>query len=200
MFALVEIGGEQFKVENGTTINAQKQAGEAGDTLVIDRVLMVGDGDDVTIGQPTVSGASVQATIVEQFRDAKIIVFKKKRRKGYQKKNGHRQGFTLIEVNSIGAGKTPAKKAEPKVKAEKAAVKAEKKQPAVKKAAAEKKPAAPKKTAKPVAEKKATKASTVKKAENKKAAPKKTTAAKTTAKKAPAKKAVKTDKPETKED
>ncbi len=200
MYAIVEIAGKQFRVEKDMKLKVPSLGTEPGKKVEFDQVLMLADDKGkITYGTPTVAKTVVSATVVEHGRDAKIIVFKKKRRKGYQKKNGHRQGFTLIEVNSIGAGKAPAKKAEPKAKSEKAEVKAEKKQPAVKKAAAEKKPATPKKSVKPVAEKKATKASTAKKTEDKKAAPKKKAAAKTTAKKAPAKKAVKTDKPETKE-
>ena len=103
MYALVEFGGEQFRVEQGKEINSQFQKGDVGTEITIDKVLMIGDGDSVTIGQPTVSGATVRGTITKQFREPKIIVFKKKRRKGYRVKNGHRQHKTTIRIDNIEA-------------------------------------------------------------------------------------------------
>lgn len=101
MYALVEIGGEQFRVEKDAKIRTQKLAGEYGTSVSFDRVLMVNSGDQVVVGQPTVAGAKVEGTIVDQDRDPKVIVFKKKKRKGYRKLNGHRQHKTIVRIDSI---------------------------------------------------------------------------------------------------
>jgi large subunit ribosomal protein L21 len=101
MFAIVETGGKQFRVEEGRSLKVAKMDAEAGSTITLDNVLLVGGGDDVKIGQPLVAGASVQCEVVTHGRDKKIIVFKKKRRNSYRKKQGHRQDFTLLKVTSI---------------------------------------------------------------------------------------------------
>ena len=105
MYAIVNISGKQFKVISGARIRVPKQDGEAGSIVTFDQVLLIKDGDDTEIGSPTLRGASVTGTIVDHGRDKKILVYKKKRRKGYQRKNGHRQWFTEIEFNKINHSK-----------------------------------------------------------------------------------------------
>jgi large subunit ribosomal protein L21 len=101
MYALVEIGGEQFKVEKDAKIRTQKLAGEYGANVSFDRVLMVNRDGEIVVGQPTVAGAKVEGTIIDQDRDPKVLVFKKKRRKGYHKLNGHRQYKTVVRIDNI---------------------------------------------------------------------------------------------------
>jgi len=100
MYAIVEIAGQQFKVEKGRFIYTHRLAGEANAELVFDKVLLVDNGT-VQIGAPTVAGASVKATILEHLKGEKVLVFKKKRRKSYQKMNGHRQALTKIMIDEI---------------------------------------------------------------------------------------------------
>tara|TARA_R110002072_G_scaffold19826_31_gene73122 strand:+ start:3488 stop:3997 length:510 start_codon:yes stop_codon:yes gene_type:complete len=159
MYAIVEIAGHQYKVQKDQQIYVNRLSGDEGAKMSFDKVLLTDDNGKVEVGAPVIAGIKVDATIVSHLKADKEIVFKKKRRKGYRVKNGHRQLISLIEINGIGKGtakKASPKKAEPKVeapKAEKAAPKAEKKAApkAEKKAAApkaEKKAAAPKKTKK----------------------------------------------------
>ncbi len=101
MFAIVETGGKQFRVQEGLTVKVAKLDAEAGSELSLDKVVMAGEGDDLKIGTPYVDGASVTCQVVEHGRDKKIIVFKKKRRKDYRKKQGHRQDFTTLHVTAI---------------------------------------------------------------------------------------------------
>lgn len=101
MFAIVEIAGLQYKIEKDQQLFVNRLAGEAGDELKFDRVLLTDNGA-ITVGAPVIDGVTVVAKIVEHVKGDKVIVFKKKRRKGYQKSNGHRQQFTKIEVVSIG--------------------------------------------------------------------------------------------------
>lgn len=101
MFAIVETGGKQFRVEEGRSLKVAKMDAQAGSAITLDNILLVGSGADVKIGQPVVSGASVQCEVVAHGRDKKITVFKKKRRNSYRKKQGHRQDFTLLKVTSI---------------------------------------------------------------------------------------------------
>jgi len=136
MYVIVDIAGKQFKVSEGASLKVPSLHSEAGDKLEFNQVMLADDGKSVKIGNPLIKGASVSATVTEHGRDRKILIYKKKRRKGYQRKNGHRQGYTLIEINKISL-KAPAKKAAPAAKAA----------PAVKKAAPAAKKAAPKKTA-----------------------------------------------------
>ena len=203
MYAVVSSGGKQYKVQEGEILRVEKIPGDVGSAIIFDQVLMVADGDKVNIGRPVLDEALVEGHIVEQGKGKKIIVFKYKRRKRYRRKQGHRQLFTAIKIDSIKAktAKAPkkaeskaevkkeVKKAAPKkVETQKAEAKVEVKKPAVtekevKKPAAkpeEKKTAAPKakKTeAKPKAKKEA-----APKTEAKKTAVKKTAAKKTTAK------------------
>ncbi|MFN3490011.1 MAG: 50S ribosomal protein L21 [Emticicia sp.] len=101
MYAIVEIAGQQFKVEKGRTLYTNRLEGDVNAALVFDRVLLVDNGGTVSVGTPTVSGASVKVTILEHLKGEKVIVFKKKRRKGYVKKNGHRQYLTKIQIDEI---------------------------------------------------------------------------------------------------
>lgn len=101
MYAIVEIAGQQFKVEKGRTLYTHRLEGDVNAALVFDKVLLVDNSGTVSVGAPTVSGASVKATILEHLKGEKVIVFKKKRRKGYVKKNGHRQYLTKIQIDEI---------------------------------------------------------------------------------------------------
>ena len=121
MYAIVNISGKQFKASEGARVRIPKQTGDTGETLTFDNVLLFHDGTNTQIGTPTVSGASVTATVVDHGRERKILIYKKKRRKGYQRKNGHRQWYTEIEIQKIKASavkksKAAPKKAKPKVK------------------------------------------------------------------------------------
>ena len=168
MYALVRTGGKQYRVAKDDTILVERIAADEGAEVILDDVVMLGDGDKVTIGTPRVEGAAVSATVVSQTRGPKIIIFRRKRRKNHRRTQGHRQDLTLLKINAIAEdGKSLKPKAAP---AKKAAAKEE---------------AAPKAAAKKAAAKKA-----APKAEAK-AAPKKAAAKKTAAKKATAKKAAK---------
>ena len=109
MYAIINISGKQFKASEGTKVRIPKQDGEVGSSLTFDEVLLLSNDNNIQIGNPYVKGSSVTATILDQGRDKKIIVFKKKRRKGYQRKNGHRQFYTEIEVKKINASKSKVK-------------------------------------------------------------------------------------------
>lgn len=112
MYAVVKIGGHQYRVSEGDVLFVDKQSDEVDQKLTFDDVLLINDGDDVTIGKPVVEGASIEATLVDNVKSDKVIVFKKKRRKGYQVKRGHRQPMSQIEINEIatnGAAKTTSK-------------------------------------------------------------------------------------------
>lgn len=117
MYAIVEIAGKQFKVTKDQHIYAPLMADEAGASVELDKVLLMGDGDDITLGDSAISGVRVAATVVEHVKDDKVIVFKKKRRKGYKKKQGHRQQYTKLLIDEIlasGQQASPKKKQEPK--------------------------------------------------------------------------------------
>ena len=101
MFAIIETGGKQYKVEPGQTVKIEKLDGEAGGTIVFDNVLLVADGDKAKIGTPTVANAKVTAKLVEQGRAKKVDVIKYKPKVRYKRKYGHRQPFTEIEITSI---------------------------------------------------------------------------------------------------
>lgn len=101
MYAIVEIAGHQYKVESGQEIFVDRLQGDAGDSISFDKVLLVGGDDAVKVGTPSVSGAAVAATIVEHVRGDKVVVFKKKRRKGYRVKNGHRHHYTKVKIDGI---------------------------------------------------------------------------------------------------
>ena len=115
MFAIINIAGKQFRVQEGDQIKVPQLSTEAGKSLVFNKVLLTNEGGRVELGSPLVSNASVSATVVDHGRDRKIRIFKKKRRKGYKRKNGHRQGFSLVKIDSIstsGAKKTSNKTTE----------------------------------------------------------------------------------------
>ena len=101
MYAIVEIAGHQYKVEKDRYIYTQKLQKEAGEDIEFDNVLLVDDSSSVEIGTPLVSGAKVKATVLDHIKGDKIVVFKKKRRKGYKKKQGHRQNYTKVLIQDI---------------------------------------------------------------------------------------------------
>ena len=139
MYAIVEIAGQQFKVAKDQKLFVHRLADKEGAKVSFDKVYLLDDGKKVTLGAPAITGASVEAKVIGHLKGDKVIVFKKKRRKGYRVKNGHRQSLTEILIESIGT--SAKKKAAPAEKVEKTNVKAK---PAAKKEAAK---AATKKTA-----------------------------------------------------
>ncbi len=164
MYAIVEIAGQQFKVAKDQKVYVHRLQNEEGSKVSFDNVLLVSDGKDVKVGAPAREGAKVTAKVLGHLKGDKVIVFKKKRRKGYKKKNGHRQYLTEIQIDGIAVGGAKKK--------------------AAKKAVASDEEAAPKKAAKKAPAKKAApKAAAEKKAPAKKAAAKKAPAKKAAAKK-----------------
>ena len=130
MYAIVEIAGQQFKVAKDQKVYVHRLQGEAGSKVTFDNVFLLDDNGSVSIGAPAIEGAAVTAKILSHLQGDKVIVFKKKRRKGYQKKNGHRQALSEIQIESIAASgakkatkKAAPKKAEAKVEAPKAETK-----------------------------------------------------------------------------
>ena len=102
MYAIIATGGKQYTVAEGDIIKVEKLGVEAGETYTFDQVLAVG-GDELTVGCPTVAGASVSATVMNEGRGKKVIVYKYKRKTGYHKKNGHRQAYTQLKIEKINA-------------------------------------------------------------------------------------------------
>ncbi|MBF8149240.1 50S ribosomal protein L21 [Winogradskyella sp. F6397] len=121
MYAIVEIAGHQFKVEKDQKVFVNRLATEEGSTVNFDNVLLIGDGSNITVGAPAIDGAQVGAKVLRHLKGDKVIVFKKKRRKGYRVKNGHRQSLTEIVIEGITT--SGAKKAAPKKEAKKAEAK-----------------------------------------------------------------------------
>ncbi|NND71901.1 MAG: 50S ribosomal protein L21 [Rhodothermales bacterium] len=105
MYAIVDIAGKQYKVRENDRLYIPRQQTEIDKKIKFDKVLLIGNDDKVKVGKPVVKGASVTAQVLDHVKGDKVIVFKKKRRKGYRVKNGHRQPFTQIEVQSIKAGR-----------------------------------------------------------------------------------------------
>lgn len=101
MYAVFETGGKQFRAEPGNRVRIPSLAAEPGDTVTFERVLLAGEGSDIRVGAPLVEGAKVTAEVLRHGRDKKVIVFKRKRRKNYRKKQGHRQGFTEVRVSQV---------------------------------------------------------------------------------------------------
>jgi large subunit ribosomal protein L21 len=168
MYALVKTGGKQYRVSKDDTILVERISADEGAEVILDNVVMLGDGDKVTIGTPRVEGAAVSATVMRQTRGPKIIIFRRKRRKNHRRTQGHRQDLTLLKINAIAEdGKSLTPKAAPK----KAAVKTEEAKAAPKKAPAKK--AVAKAEAKAAPKKAAAKKAPAKKAAAKKAAAKK---------------------------
>lgn len=152
MYAIVEIAGQQFKVEEGKKIFVHRLDVEDGQKIEFDKVLLVEDEGKITVGEPVVKDAFVEGKVIDKVRGDKVIVFKKKKKKGYRVKNGHRQNFTQVEILSINGKTSSKKKVEKKEKAEVAEepakeIKAEKKKPAAKKAETDEKSTAVKKPA-----------------------------------------------------
>ena len=100
MYAIIATGGKQYKVSEGDIITIEKLGVEAGEKVTFDQVLVVG-GEDLKVGEPTVSGATVEASVIKEGRGKKVIVYKYKRKTGYHKKNGHRQAFTKVKIEKI---------------------------------------------------------------------------------------------------
>lgn len=155
MFAIIETGGKQYKVAENDVLKIEKLDGDVGNVIKFERVLSLGDDKSVKVGTPNVEGAVVSAEVLEQKKDKKVLIFKKKRRQGYKRKQGHRQQITVVRILDV-SGKGAAKKAAPKKEATKkdtaepkseAKAKAPKKETAAKEAPA-KKEAAPKATKK----------------------------------------------------
>ncbi len=113
MFAVVRTGGKQYRVRKNDVIKVERLAGEPGTAIDLDQVLMLDDGTAPTIGSPLVDGARVSATVLDQTRADKIIVFKKKRRKNYRRKHGHRQALTVLRITDILAAGAAAEAAAP---------------------------------------------------------------------------------------
>lgn len=109
MYAIVSIAGKQYKVAEGDKLKVARLSSKVGDTINFEDVLLTDDGKDIKIGKPTLKDSVISAEVLEHGRLPKILVYKKKRRKGYQRKNGHRQEFSAIKINSITAS-TPIKK------------------------------------------------------------------------------------------
>ena len=116
MYAIVEIAGKQYKVSEGAKLKVASLDKNTGGNVSFDKVLLTDNGKSVKVGTPTLKGVNINATILEHGRERKILIYKKKRRKGYQRKNGHRQGYTLIEITKIKATTGTTKKALTKAK------------------------------------------------------------------------------------
>ena len=162
MYAVIETGGKQYRVQEGDVITVEKLKVSAGDDITFDKVLVLNDGEKVQVGTPIVEAAKVFGTVVENGKGEKVIIFKYKSKKDYRKKQGHRQPYTMVKIESVSAdGKPAPKKAVVKpaaaevVEAAAVAEAVEAKKPAAKKAAAEKAPAEKKPAAKKAAAEKA---------------------------------------------
>lgn len=131
MYAVVSSGGKQYRVEAGSELTLERVPGDAGASITFDRVLLVGDGEAVTVGTPTVEGATVSGTVLGEALGPKLIVFKFKQKATYRRKNGHRQHLTRVRIDEINAGgkgsKSTAKAEKTEAKVEKPEAKAEKK-------------------------------------------------------------------------
>ena len=101
MYAVIKTGGKQYRVIQGETLKIETVAGDVGSAIVLDKVLMIGNGDTISVGKPLLAGATVSATIVSNGRGDKIRIFKMRRRKHYQKHQGHRQNYTEIRIDGI---------------------------------------------------------------------------------------------------
>jgi large subunit ribosomal protein L21 len=162
MYAVFRSGGKQYRASKGEVLKLEKLDADEGAKVKFDEVLLVGEGKDIKVGSPLLSGSSVSATVLKQGKSKKVSVVKFKRRQNYLRQHTHRQFFTEVEITDISAGGKAAKKEAPKAAEEKPAAK----KPAAKKAAA-KKPAAKKAAAKKPAAKKASKKTAKKKAAKK---------------------------------
>jgi len=172
MYALVKTGGKQYKVQKDDTILVERLAAEEGEQVILNDVIMIGDGDKIKLGEPTLVDAAVSATVLRQTRGPKIIVFRRKRRKNHRRTQGHRQDLTLLKINEVSDDIKKIKIVTP-----------EKKTKSTKKTAAKKVEADKIDAKKPAVKKTAAKKTTSKKTTSKKPAPKKTVAKKSTKKK-----------------
>jgi large subunit ribosomal protein L21 len=156
MYALVKTGGKQYRVSKNDTILVERLSAEEGEQIILNDIVMLGDGDKLTIGTPRVDGAGVSATVVRQTRGPKIIIFRRKRRKNHRRTQGHRQDLTLLRINDIAEDAKNLKASDPAIKdaPKKAAAKKVTIEAAAKGAAPEKKAAAKKAPPKTVATKK----------------------------------------------
>ena len=102
MYAVVDIAGKQFRIAQNDKILIPSMKGKVGSTVRFDKVLLLGEDKQISVGNPLVAGASVEATVLDNMKDDKVIVFKKKKRKGYRLKRGHRQGYTQVQITKIG--------------------------------------------------------------------------------------------------
>lgn len=176
MYAVIETGGKQYRVQEGDVISIEKLNVSAGDDIAFDKVLVLSDGEKVQVGTPIVESAKVFGTVVENGKGEKVIIFKYKSKKDYRKKQGHRQPYTMVKIESLSADGKPAPKKvveKPAAEAAPAEKPAEENKPAAKKAAAtkaEKAPADKKPAAKKATAAKAEKAPAEKKPAEKKAA------------------------------
>ena len=137
MYALIEFAGKQFKVEEGSSIKVPYVDGKVGSKVTFEKIIYMDDGKNKTVGTPIVAGVKIDGEIVSHGRERKVVVFKFKRRKGYQKKNTHRQEYSILKVGKVGKAKKVAKKESAKLVESK---------PSPKKEAVAKKKTAPKKT------------------------------------------------------
>ena len=117
MYAIIETGGKQYKVQNGDQIKVEKLNAEAGSAVVFDKVLAAGEGADIKVGTPYLEGLTVEGEVVESGKGDKVIIFKYKAKKDYRKKQGHRQPYTLVEIKAVAGEKAAPKKEEPAVEA-----------------------------------------------------------------------------------
>ena len=117
MYAIIETGGKQYKVQNGDQIKVEKLNAEAGSAVVFDKVLAAGEGADIKVGTPYLEGLTVEGEVVESGKGDKVIIFKYKSKKDYRKKQGHRQPYTLVEIKAVAGEKAAPKKEEPAVEA-----------------------------------------------------------------------------------
>ena len=136
MYALIEFAGKQFRVEEGSSIRVPHVEGKVGSKVTIENILYMDDGKNKTVGTPTLTGAKIDSEIISHGRDRKVVVFKFKRRKGYQKKNTHRQEYSILKVGKLGKVKKTVASKKTTEKIDKAA--APKKSTPAKKAAAKK--------------------------------------------------------------
>ena len=113
MYAIIETGGKQYKVQNGDQIKVEKLNAEAGSAVVFDKVLAAGEGADIKVGTPYLEGLTVEGEVVESGKGDKVIIFKYKAKKDYRKKQGHRQPYTLVEIKAVAGEKAAPKKEEP---------------------------------------------------------------------------------------
>ena len=179
MFAVIRTGGKQYKVQKGDILQVEKLDTKKGQMVIFNEVLLIQDGKNTLIGTPLVEKAQVKAEVIENFKDEKVVIFKKKRRKQYKKKMGHRQELTQVKIEEIvSSAKAPARKPKPEEKEKKVPEKPEAKKKAIPKVEKPKMPEAKKKpevkkkpTAKKEAKPKPKKGAAAKPTPKKKAAP-----------------------------